>query len=249
MVLRRRSVSASNGGAGKDARPGRAAKSGKADKEGPGRIAQIKLIYSTTHKQDPKLIPWMLLGFGVPVAIGLVLGFVIGPLWMFIPLGVLLGVTVALNVLVKRFQRIAYADMEGKPGAALAIVQRMRGDWRVTETVQFNRNQDVVHRVIGRPGVVLLAEGSGRGPRDLLGNEVRRVRRVAPEAPLHDIVVGQGDGEVPLKKLQITINKLPRVLKGADIEALDKRLRALGGATMPLPKGPVPTRIPRGRMR
>ena len=271
MVLRRRSGSASNEGAGK-ARPatsskasagsrqvaskdgwrgrfGKAGKAGKADKEGPGRIAQIKLIFSSTRKQDPKLIPWMLLGFAVPVAIGLVLGFVIKPLWMFIPLGVLLGVTVALNVLVKRFQRVAYAEMEGRPGAALAIVQRMRGDWRVTETVQFNRNQDVVHRVIGRPGVVLLAEGSGRGPRDLLGNEVRRVRRVAPEAPLHDIVVGQGDGEVPLKKLQITINKLPRVLKGADIEALDKRLRALGGATMPLPKGPVPTRMPRGRMR
>jgi hypothetical protein len=75
------------------------------------------------------------------------------------------------------------------------------------------------------------------------------VRRVAPDAPLHDIVVGYGEGEVPLKKLQITITKLPRVLKGAGIDALDKRLRALGGATMPLPKGPVPTRMPRGRMR
>ncbi|MGZ6870027.1 MAG: DUF4191 domain-containing protein [Frankiaceae bacterium] len=231
--------------AGKGAKPGKAG----SDKDGPGRLAQIKLIFTTTRKQDPKLIPWMLLGLAVPTAAGLVIGFVLGPLWMFIPLGVLLGATVALNVLVKRFQRVAYAEMEGKPGAALAIVERLRGDWRVTETVQFNRNQDVVHRVIGRCGVVLLAEGSGRGPRDLLGNEVRRVRRVAPDAPLHDIVVGYGEGEVPLKKLQITITKLPRVLKGAGIDALDKRLRALGGATMPLPKGPVPTRMPRGRMR
>jgi hypothetical protein len=255
MVLRKRSEAESKAGAGKprsaasSKTTGRAGKTRKADKDGPGRLAQIKILFTTTRKQDPKLIPWMLVGLAVPTVIGLLIGFLLGPLWMFIPLGVLLGATVALNVLVKRFQRVAYAEMEGKPGAALAIVQRLRGDWRITETVQFNRNQDVVHRVVGRPGVVLLAEGSGRGARDLLGNEVRRVRRVAPDAPLHDIVVGQGEGEVPLKKLQITINKLPRVLKGADIEALDKRLRALGGATMPLPKGPVPTRIPRGRMR
>ena len=74
--------------------------------------------------------------------------------------------------------------------------------------------QDVVHRVVGRPGIVIIAEGRGRGPRDLLANEVRRVRRVAGDYPVHDIVVGNGDGEVALDKLQMTLMKLPRVHQG-----------------------------------
>jgi hypothetical protein len=44
--------------------------------------------------------------------------------------------------------------------------------------------------------------------------------------------------------------KLPRVLKPKDVNAVESRLRALGGTAMPLPKGPVPTRVPRsGKVR
>jgi hypothetical protein len=123
----------------------------------------------------------------------------------------------------------------------------MRGDWRVTPAVQVNRNQDVVHRVVGRPGVVLIAEGRGRGPRELLANEVRRVRRVVGDTPVHDIVIGGGEGEVSLQKLQVTLVRMgPRVLKGRDIDAVERRLRAVGGPTLPVPKGPLPRNVPRG---
>jgi hypothetical protein len=116
--------------------------------------------------------------------------------------------------------------------------------------VQVDRNQNLVSRVVSRAGVIVIAEGRGRGPKDLLGAEVRRVKRVIGEAPLHDIIVGNGPGEVPLQKLQNTLMRLPRALKKDQVNALDRRLKALGGVAMPVPKGPIPRNVPRsGRMR
>jgi hypothetical protein len=112
--------------------------------------------------------------------------------------------------------------------------------------VAFNRNQDVVHRVVGRAGVILVGEGRGAGVKQLMGDQLRRIRKVVGDAPLHDIVVGDGEGQVPLRKLQAHVMKLPRTLKPREVNAVDSRLKALGGTAMPLPKGPVPTRMPRG---
>lgn len=213
----------------------------------PGRLTQIRMVYRVTRQRDPKVLWWSLAGLAPPLAVGVLLGLLVGPAWVWIPFGLLLGVLVAVNIFARRVQRSAYAEMEGKSGAAAGIVERMRGDWRVTPAVQVNRNQDVVHRVVGRPGVVLIAEGRGRGPRELLANEVRRVRRVVGDTPVHDIVVGTGEGEIALQKLQVTLVRMgPRVLKGRDIDAVEHRLRAVGGTTLPIPKGPLPRNIPRG---
>jgi hypothetical protein len=216
-----------------------------------GRIAQIRQVFTLTRKQDPKMIWWTLLAFAVPVVIGVLLGLFIGPIWLWAPVGVIFGVLIALNVFGRRAQRSAYTQMEGQPGAGVSIVQRMRGDFRVTTPVQINKNQDLVSRVVSRAGVILIAEGRGRGPRDLLGAEVRRVKKVIGDAPLHDIIVGNGEGEVPLDKLQSTIMRKRRVLRRGEVDELYRRLAAIGGMSMPIPKGPMPTRIPRGggRMR
>jgi hypothetical protein len=214
-----------------------------------GRFAQLKAVYSVSRKRDSRLTLWMIVSFLAPLAVGLVLAFVIGPLWLWIPIAILFALVVTANVFSRRVQKSAFSEMAGQPGAAAGVVERMRGDWRITPAVQVNRQQDVVHRVVGRPGIVLIAEGRGRGPRELLGNEVRRVRRVAGDSPLTDIVIGDGDGEVPLDKLQMKMMRLPRVIKGGEIDALDKRMRALGAAALPIPKGPMPTRMPRGKIR
>jgi hypothetical protein len=132
------------------------------------------------------------------------------------------------------------------------VLQAMRGDWRVTPAVAFNRNMDLVHRVVGRPGVVLVGEGSSPAQlRQLMADQKRRINRVAPETPIHDVFVGEGEGQVSLRKLQRELIKLPRVLKGGEITAVEGRMRALGGTNVPLPKGPMPKsmRMPRGKMR
>ncbi len=213
---------------------------------GPGRLTQIRTVFRLTRQRDPRALWWSLLGLLIPVAIGVLLAFVVGPLWMWLPIGIVLGLISAMNVFSRRVQQTAYAEMEGQPGAAAGIIERMRGDWRLTPAVAVNRYQDVVHRVVCRAGVVIIAEGRGRGQRDLLGTEVRRVRKVIGETPVHDIVIGNGPGEVPLPKLQSTLMRLPRALRRGEVDPLARRLRAVSSPTLPIPKGPIPRSIPRG---
>jgi hypothetical protein len=220
---------------------------GNAPGDGPGRLAQIRTVYRITRERDPSVRWWTLAGAAGPIVVGVLLGLFVGPLWLWLPIGILTGLVVGMNIFSRRVQRSAYAEMEGQPGAAAGIVERMRGEWRLTPAVGVNRHQDVVHRVVGRPGVIIIAEGRGRGARDLLGAEVRRVRKVAGETPIHDIVVGNGDGEVPLAKLQSTLMRLsPRPLRKPDVIALDRRLKAVTAPNLPIPKGPMPRNIPRG---
>src|SRR5436305_9140523 len=111
---------------------------------------------------------------------------------------------------------------------------------------------DIMHRVVGRQGVVLVVEGSSQTQlRQLITDQKRRVARVAPETPIYDLVVGESDGQVPLRRLQRAMVKLPRNLSRKDIGAIESRMRAIGGTSMPLPKGPMPksAKMPRGKMR
>jgi F0F1-type ATP synthase assembly protein I len=212
----------------------------------PKRLKQLLAVFKLTRQRDPKIVYWLLLSVLAPLAVGILLGLLLGQIALLGVFGLLVGLLIGLNTFSRRVQRTAYAEIEGKPGAAAGVVERMRGDWRLTAPVQVNRNQDLVSRVVSRAGVILIAEGRGRGPRDLLGAEVRRVKKVIGDAPLHDIVVGNGPGEVPLPKLQNTLMRKPRALKKDQVNALDRRLKALGGVAMPLPKGPVPRNVPRG---
>jgi hypothetical protein len=132
------------------------------------------------------------------------------------------------------------------------VLQTLRGDWRVTPAVAFNRNMDLVHRVVGRPGVVLVGEGSSlQQQRQLIVDQKRRVGRVAPDTPIYEVLVGDGEGQVPLRKVQNHIMKLPRNVGRKDIDGLEARMKALGGTNVPMPKGPMPKsgRVPRGKMR
>ena len=119
----------------------------------------------------------------------------------------------------------------------------MRGDWRVTQGVQLTSQLDAVHRVIGRPGVILVGEGSPHRVKPLIAQEKKRVARVAGDTPIYDVILGDEEGEVPIRKLNNHLVKLPRNLTQAQVNALEKRMAALGGTkAAPLPKGPMPTR-------
>jgi hypothetical protein len=93
--------------------------------------------------------------------------------------------------------------------------------------------------VIGKPGVILLAEGNPARIRNLLGQEKRRLSKVIGSAELRDYVIGHGEGEIPIAKLRMTLMRLPRTLTGKEVNALDKRLKALT-ARPQMPKGAIP---------
>ena len=96
-----------------------------------------------------------------------------------------------------------------------------------------------MHLVICRGGVVLIGEGNPSRVRALIGGERKRLSKVIGSADLRDFQIGNGDGEVPIRKLRSTLMKLPRTLTAKDVNALDKRLKALS-ARPQLPKGAIP---------
>jgi len=213
-----------------------------------GRIAQIRQTYKMTRSVDSKV---GLVSGGSFLAVLLVmvaLGFLVGPLWFWLLLGIPTAGLVATFLFARRAEAAAYSQIEGQPGAAASALNTLRSGWYVTPAVAVTKNQDVVHRVIGRPGVVLVSEAPPSRAANLLAAEKRRHARYVGETPIFEIQCGNDEGQVPLRKLQREVMKLPRNLKPAQVSAIRKRLDALTQTPLPIPKGPLPKgmKMPRG---
>ncbi|MEU2871340.1 DUF4191 domain-containing protein [Streptomyces olivoreticuli] len=223
----------------------------KETSENPGRLKQIALTYKMTKKVDSKVglvvAAVGIVTFGVLLAIGFWIGH---PVYLGI-LGFLLAFLAMAIVFGRRAEHAAFGQLEGQPGAAAAVLENVGRGWTTTPAVAMNRSQDVVHRAVGKAGIVLVGEGNPNRVKGLLAAEKKRMARIVTDVPVHDIVVGDGEGQVPIKKLRTTLLKLPRVLPGAQVTVVNDRLRALGDllSNMPIPKGPMPkgTRMPKGR--
>jgi Domain of unknown function (DUF4191) len=212
-----------------------------------GRLKQIRLVAGVIRKSNPKAMP-ITIGSGLGVLVVMVvLGLVVGPLWLFIVLGVFLGLLVTLILFGRFSQSAQFAAIEGQPGAAAAVLQNMRGNWTVSPAIAGNRNMDVVHRAVGRPGVILIGEGSPTRLASLLAAEKKRVARVAYEVPITEFLIGNGEGQIPISKLQRKVMRLPRQLKPAAVSDINHRLKALQ-PTMQAPKGPIPKNARQPRM-
>ncbi|WP_030838721.1 DUF4191 domain-containing protein [Streptomyces hygroscopicus] len=223
----------------------------KETSENPGRLKQIALTYKMTKRVDPK-VGLVVAGVGiVTFGVLLAIGFWIGhPIFLGI-LGFVLAFLAMAIIFGRRAERAAFGQMEGQPGAAAAVLENVGRGWSVTPAVAMNRNQDVIHRAVGKAGVVLVAEGNPNRLKGMLAAEKRKMARIVADVPVHDVVVGSGEGQVEIKKLRTTLLKLPRVLPGAQVTVVNDRLRALGDlmSNMPIPKGPMPKgmRMPKGR--
>ena len=100
----------------------------------------------------------------------------------------------------------------------------------------------MVSRIVARPGVILISEGPASRVTALLTNERKKTARWVPDIPIYEIQVGVEADQVTLRKLQKTLTKLPRNLRGGEVTEVRRRLDALGNAanTLPIPKGPMP---------
>ncbi len=204
--------------------------------------SQIFQAFNMQRKEDKSLIPLMLAVF-VVVAGGMFgVGLLFGLHWILLPVGIALGLLGAVILFGRRVQKNVYGKADGQPGAAGWALDNMRGRWRVTSGVAATTQGDFVHRVLGRPGVVLVAEGAPHRVKGLLAQEKKRVSRVVGDTPIYDFTVGSDENQVPLSKLQQRIMKLPNNLKPAQIDTLEKRMSALAArsAGPQMPKGPMP---------
>jgi hypothetical protein len=228
----------------KQPKPGKTPKPAKAPKK-DGRLKQMAAVDTMTKKTDPR-IGLILLGvFVVVAAVAFGIFFLVLPgSWVLSLLtALLLGLLATLIIFGRRAQKAQYAEIEGRPGAAAAVLGQLRRGWKVEPGIAFNKNQDLVHRVVGPPGIVLVGEGNQQRLRSLLANERRKHERVTSETPIFEVISGTGEGAVPVPKLSRHVTKLGRNIKPAEMTDVLQRLKALDAnrSNIPIPKGPMPT--------
>lgn len=220
-----------------------------------GRIRQMIEVYRATKPHDPQL-PWILLAlFVAPVAISLVLAWLIPGSWLNWVLwpvtGLLLGLLLVMITLGRRAERVAYRQIAGQPGAVGAVVQgALRRSWRGSEVpVALNRNQDAVYRVVGRGGVVIISEGSRQRTQRMAKDEERKIRRALRNVEIVHLYVGPDEGAVPIENLSKTLTKLKPKLSRSEVTAVYSRLTSLQAAPVGIPKGMDPNKVRAQRPR
>ena len=118
------------------------------------RIQQLRETYRMARRTD-KWIGVLTLGaFLLGVAVGVALFWFLpgqGVIrWVLMGVGaVMIGVMAALIVFGRRAQGAMYTQMEGQVGAAAGALQVLGKIWKVFPAIGFNKQQDVIHRVVG----------------------------------------------------------------------------------------------------
>lgn len=212
------------------------------------RVRTIRDNYRLAKEHDPKL-GWILaVVFLVPLIAGIAAGVATGNPFTWIIIGLSLAIILTALIFSRRATRAAYRSIEDRPGASAAIVKNMeRLGWGITPGVAVSRNQDIVHRAVGRPGVVLIGEGTNPGLATLLANERKRTARFVPEIPISEVIIGRDEGRVPVDKLDKHLRKMPKVLAPGEATAVRKKLDALAANPAPIPKGPIPKSVRQAR--
>jgi hypothetical protein len=202
--------------------------------------------YQMTRETDPAVTWWMLAAFfgvmGIATALGLIWQ---GRLGYMLFIGAPFAMLAVLLILVRRTEAAAYKRIAGQPGAALSALKTIRRGWDFPDdpVAMDMRTQDLVFRGVGRAGVVLVSEGPPHRVGKLLDQERKKVNRVLAKVPVVLIQSGEAEGQVPLRKLARKVSRLRPVLSKQATAEVTKRLKALGGARLPVPKGVDPMKV------
>jgi len=214
--------------------------------EKQSQLAVLKDAFKLVKDNSPIAIVWCLLIFVLILIFGVIIGNNLGhPIYagfLSIPLAFL-----AAFFLFTRFANTAaFSSIEGQIGAGASVLMSIRRGFVTTPAVNVNRDQDMVHRVSGKAGIILVGEG-GFAVRSLMQDEKRKMERFLSGVPITEVYVGDGQNQVSIRKLQKHLKKLPKKLNTSQLREVRARLRSVGGLNQPMPKGPMPgnARMPR----
>jgi hypothetical protein len=223
----------------------------------PNRLQQMWNVFNMTRRYDNRALPYMIIGFILPVAVGLVLAFTItgGNVFnivLYIIAGVMAGALVVLIILGRRAERAAFSQIEGQPGAVGAVLKSsVRRSWQTSE-MPINvspRTQDAVYRAVGRGGIALIGEGPKSRTQRMLEEERRSVARILPNVPVTFLYVGPDEDSIPLHKLSRRLQRIRPALRKAEVLAVSNRLDSLKKPPVGIPKGIDPNRVRAQRPR
>ncbi len=220
-----------------------------------GRIAQVKDGYLAIRQLDRAVGRWMALAALATLLVIVGAGWLLGH-WLYALILALPAAAIAATLVMnQRGNKAMYNAMDGQPGASgLAISSLGNRGWYTSQepvAVDSMRGTKVsdltgaalVFRALGRPGVVLIGEGPSGRVAKLLKAEEKKVGRVAPGVPVHLLTVGEGEGDVPIRKLTSKLNRMKVVLTKDEVAMVDKRLKSLPGLRAGIPAGIDPTKV------
>lgn len=205
----------------------------------PEWLKTIRQAYQVTRKARPLLPLLLFIVFALVMAIGVGIGLLAGRAIYITLMAIPFALIITLFIFSRLAESAAYSSIEGQVGAGASVLMSIRKGWTTTAGVQVARNQDLVHRSLGRAGVVVTGEGTN-GVRVMMTDERRKMERFLSGVPVYEVLVGDGDGRVPIRKLQKHLKKLPKKLTKSQLREARAREKSLGGAKLPMPKGPMP---------
>jgi len=208
-----------------------------------GQVRQIIEVYKVTTEHDPRANLFMGGALALCIVVFLIIGIFLKPWWLYLIFGVLFGVLAAMSILTWRAKTATYKRYEGQKGSAEVAMSMLGKEWVKSPVITANRQLDIVHRVVGPGGIVLIGEGDPGRVRAMLATEAKKHEQVKYGVKVTTLVMGDRENQVPLGKLADHIKKLPKIIKTAEITDISNRLRALDSMRpkLPLPKGPMPT--------
>ena len=214
--------------------------------EKQSQLSVLKDAFKLVKNDSPLAIVWCLLVFVLIVVFGVIIGNNLGhPIYAGF-LSAPLGFLAAFFLFTRFANTAAFSSIEGQIGAGASVLMSIRRGFVTTPAVNVNRDQDMVHRVSGKAGIILVGEG-GFAVRTLMQDEKRKMERFLSGVPITEVYVGDGQNQVSIRKLQKHLKKLPKKLNTSQLREVRARLRSVGGLNLPMPKGPLPgnARMPR----
>lgn len=237
-----------------------------------GMLSQIIRIYKYTYTDDKQLPLWLAVAFVAPIVVAIVLGLVLR--WsifawiMMMVTAAMVGLLLFTVVLTKRADKVGYAKLEGRPGAAAGILSAInKGGFTFPQQPVWvdPRTKDAIWRGTGFNGIFLVGEGNYERLMHAMDRQEHAVKSVTAGSniPVYRMVVGNGENQVKLKELRgkvlraktlqpsnhkfALLNKIhPNrrfFLTKPELAILNERLRTLQSKSgFGIPKGIDPTR-------
>lgn len=204
-----------------------------------GQLAVLKDAFGLVRREKPLAFLWCGLIFVVVLVGGYFVGIGLGHPLYFGILSIPLAILAAFFTFTRFANSAAFTSIQGQVGAGASVLMSIRKGFTTTPAVSAARNQDMVHRTVGRAGIIIVGEGTP-AVRSLVLDEKKKVERFVPGVPVIEIYVGDYEGATSLRKLQKKIKKLPNKLNKTQLREVRNRLKGVGGMSMPIPKGPMP---------